>query len=267
MKHKTTDKDRIDIVHKYLSGSSMDKIAKEYSINKSSVFSILKTRNIPRRNSSDSHKKYAINENFFDLIDTPEKSYFLGILFADGYNNTKNNLVRICLISKDKPLLNRLRDILGYTKPLAKRVFSNPNWSSQCELSITNKHISRQLEKLGCIPNKSSILEFPTQIPKRLLQHFVRGYYDGDGSLRFYKNNSNQPRLSITSTLPFCNHLQKVIENQVGIKTGIYKHKINDFNHSIQISGRIQIRSFLSWIYKNETISLQRKKELAKRIL
>lgn len=267
MKHKTTDQDRISIVNKYVSGDSMDKIAKEYNINKSSVHSILKTRNIPRRNSSDSHKKYIINENFFDLIDTPEKSYFLGILFADGYNSPKRNLVRLCLISKDKPLLNKLRNILEYTKPLTKRTFSNPNWSSQYELAITNKHISHQLEKLGCIPNKSSKLNFPTQISRHLLQHFIRGYYDGDGSLRFYKNNPNQPRLSITSTLSFCNKLQNVIETQVNINTGLYKHKINDFNYSVQISGRIQVRSFLSWIYEKDTISLQRKKKLAKRIL
>ena len=44
------------------------------------------------------------------------------------------------------------------------------------------------------------------------------------------------------------------------------KHKINDFNYSIQISGRLQVRSFLSWIYEKDTISLQRKKKLAKQI-
>lgn len=264
MKHKTSDQDRINIVHKYLSGSSMDKIAKEHNINKSSVLSILKTRNIPRRNSSDSHKKYDINEHFFDLIDTPEKAYFLGILFADGYNSVKHNLVRLCLVARDKPLLNQLRKTLGYTKPLAKRTFSNPRWSSQYELSITNKHISRQLEVLGCIPNKSSKLEFPTKIPDRLLRHFVRGYYDGDGSLRFYQND---PRLSITSTLPFCKQLQLIIVKHINIKSGLYKHKINDFNYSIQISGKNQIRSFLSWIYQEDTISLRRKKKLAQRIL
>lgn len=38
------------------------------------------------------YRKYEINQDFFDEINTQEKAYFLGILFADGYNNYDKSL-------------------------------------------------------------------------------------------------------------------------------------------------------------------------------
>ena len=44
------------------------------------------------------------------------------------------------------------------------------------------------LIKQGCVPNKSLILTFPNkyQVPKNLINHFIRGYFDGDGSIYEY---------------------------------------------------------------------------------
>lgn len=43
------------------------------------------------------------------------------------------------------------------------------------------------LSKHGCVPNKSLILKFPTTLPNELVNDFIRGYFDGDGSV--YINN------------------------------------------------------------------------------
>ena len=48
-------------------------------------------------------------------------------------------------------------------------------------MQISNSTISKDLENLGMVANKSLILAFPTFISKELMPHFIRGYFDGDG--------------------------------------------------------------------------------------
>ena len=48
-----------------------------------------------------------INKNFFNKIDTEEKAYFLGFLYADGYNNTDRNSVALSLKEDDKEILEK----------------------------------------------------------------------------------------------------------------------------------------------------------------
>ena len=40
--------------------------------------------------------------------------------------------------------------------------------------------MAQSLIKLGCVPRKSLIITLPS-IPKNLMHHFIRGYFDGDG--------------------------------------------------------------------------------------
>lgn len=50
-------------------------------------------------------KRYDVDETFFEMIDTEEKSYWLGFLFADGYvriRNEKYGELKLKLQTKDK---------------------------------------------------------------------------------------------------------------------------------------------------------------------
>ena len=42
---------------------------------------------------SKSSKHYLVDEHVFDVIDTEEKAYWLGFLFADGYNHQTKNCI------------------------------------------------------------------------------------------------------------------------------------------------------------------------------
>jgi hypothetical protein len=89
---KLTDEQKIEICNKYKTGEyTLIKLANEYNVKYPTVSSILKVRKISlRKDISALHQKYTINQNYFDKIDTEEKAYFLGFLYADGYNNEKN---------------------------------------------------------------------------------------------------------------------------------------------------------------------------------
>ena len=54
-----------------------------------------------RYNFDITRRKYQVNEFFFDEIDSEEKAYWLGFIYADGYVNTNGNKFGINLSLKD----------------------------------------------------------------------------------------------------------------------------------------------------------------------
>jgi hypothetical protein len=95
--------------------------------------------------------------------------------------------------------------------------------------------------------------------------HFVRGVFDGDGYVQFYKNKENKNEfmrasLSIAGTENICNGI-KNITSELDIKTYITKHKTADVYY-FNIYGVNQVFAFLNWIYKDATRFLTRKEEI-----
>jgi surfactin synthase thioesterase subunit len=60
-------------------------------------------------------RKYQLKKDYFDSINTPEKAYFLGILYADGCNSPETNSVRLILTESDKTLLEQLSNLIHIT--------------------------------------------------------------------------------------------------------------------------------------------------------
>lgn len=81
----------------------------------------------------------------------------------------------------------------------------------RCRMHLISKHFKTRLCELGCIPNKSLILKFPDEnlVPKNLIKHFIRGYFDGDGCISYSFLNKEKdiisPRLSLLGTENFLN--------------------------------------------------------------
>src|ERR1035438_10269131 len=94
--------------------------------------------------------KYPIDENYFKKIDTAEKAYWLGFLYADGGMSATSNTILISLANKDISQLIKLRKSIQPAKPV--RTFEL-NGRLYCSLAITNKLIKHDLIKHGCMPN------------------------------------------------------------------------------------------------------------------
>jgi len=255
------------LVEKYKTGQyTFAQLGREFSLDKSTVNYILKTRGFKvNKTRSELSRLYNLNENYFDNIDTEAKAYFLGLLYADGFNSKEGNYFSIALKEEDSYILEIFNKELGSNRPLR---FINLNdkkreWSNCYELGACSKYLSKKLTELGCVYKKSLVLKFPTeqQVPSYLLHHFVRGYFDGDGCISH--NSNKNPRASITSTRNFCIELQEVLLKEINtLKSKIIgtANKDNLITNSLLIFGKYNCLDFSDWIYKDASIFLKRKR-------
>lgn len=244
------------VVELYETGMSQMKIGELYNVDRTVIARILKRNNVQLRDPSHRKRKYTLNENYFDEVDTPDKAYILGLLYADGCNY--KNSINITLQEKDKLILDEIKEKLGSNIPLYYRKLNeqNKNHQNVYSLTFTNQHLARRLRELGMLQRKSLILTFPEWLDKSLYSHFIRGYFDGDGC--FCGN-----MISIASTEQFCKHLQDVCLKELNITT--YVKDVYDRENSptkiFYVYGKNKVKKFLDYIYEDANMYIQRKYE------
>lgn len=261
MQHRTTKQEKEEMVNKYLLGESAKEISLQYGITGSSVGSMLKRRNIKTRSQKEIQRKYKVDDNFFDVVDSEEKAYILGFLYADGYNNTDLNYIEITLNNKDINILRIFKDILKCDRPLQKiKVKLNNKEYNHIRLNITSERLSQRLFELGCVKNKTFKIEFPIWLDESLYNHFIRGVFDGDGSISFLIRD-NSPEFNITGTEELLVDVQNILIKECNLnKTKLTKKKNSKTNIvALRYSGTVNLIKIRRWLYKDATIYLERK--------
>ena len=240
-----------DIIELYNSGKTGDEISDIFNINRAYIFKILKEYT-KIRDFSARKIKYKIDDTIFEKIDNEEKAYWFGFLYADGYINYDKNSITLCLSNIDIDILYNFSKFLKTDKPIRN------NNDNSCKVVIENKKITNDLRKLGLIQCKTHILKFP-KINKNLKNHFIRGYFDGDGCITYGSKLNKNANVSITSTLNFL----KEIDNNIDVNfTYNKRHKDRDDNILTMVSGGIvNIMKFYNYIYKDASIYMCRKKK------
>ena len=266
-----------EVCKRYLFGESTLKLADCYNCSVSNICQILKKYRITVRTPEIRSRKYQLNKTFFDIIDSHEKAYFLGLLYADGCNSIKRNVVTLSLHEKDKLVLQKLNRLIYKDKPLVyqsrnskkdtehfkksvgKKYNFKGNYKGRYAITIFDKHISQRLADLGCVSNKSLVLKFPSteQVPKEFINSFMLGYFDGDGCITSYYS------FSITGTKEFNIAYQEILIKNCNLnKTKIYQRDPNKNTTSLQYSGRINMSKIHKFLYKDSTIFLNRKHKI-----
>jgi len=251
-----------DIIKKILKDYSNNNntitfISNKYNINHRTVVKILKKSNTKNRGNI----RYNFDRRIFENIDNEKKSYWLGFLYADGgvykSKDNKTNTTTIKLSSKDIDHLEQFKKDfnLPHIIKIQKEHSFNKIYESAI-IRITSKDMVNDLIKHGCIPNKTSTLQFP-QIDEKLISHFIRGYFDGDGSVSIVKKTNNK-EFNILGNYDFLNDIQKILIN----KCNLNKTKIKKKNkiYSLNYGGNVNAEKFKNFIYKNSSTHLERKK-------
>lgn len=237
-------------------------IGKEIGVSGDTIEYWRKKFGIPKQNDNQARRKYKYNQDFFEVIDTEEKAYWLGFIMADGCINRNDsskpyNRVEINLKIDDIKHLEKFNNSIDSTHPIkTKEVNSKNHISLMCSLRLNTKKMCDDLIKLGVTPNKTSKEVIP-KIQNDLIRHFVRGYFDGDGCL--YKQGEKL-NCSICSSSENLIYQIKEIMISLGIKP--YIEERNNYSVPFFIIGtkkQSSVKTFLDYIYKDSTIYLDRK--------
>lgn len=212
-----------------------------------------------------------INYDYFDVIDTENKAYWLGFLFADGNITTpyrvnkdgsiKNGIYRIeiSLKEEDKDHLDMLRKELNVEKPLNISK-TNYNGANRCRLYFNSKHLWEVLNSYGCTPKKSLTLTFPPISifkDKSLIKHFIRGYFDGDGCLSWCDTDHKRAHVGVLGTVKFLTELQHWLPLEF---ENIVTKRVGENVASLYYAGKTAFY-VSNYLYKNCSVYLQRKRE------
>ena len=245
-------------------GLSHRQIARQLSIGKSNVGLILKQFKdqsfslLSLKQRQNNKARYIYDEHFFEVIDTEEKAYWLGFLYADGCITERS--VRLELGLMDKEHIEKLKKSIQYD---AAHLYFRPDGIDSVLLNISSKVMVEDLVKLGCTVKKTFTLTFPTedQVPLELIHHFMRGYFDGDGCI--YVHEKFRCSVSLTGTYQFLDKYQEVVNKFIG-KTNrlkLTKCHTNSYIYSLVYGGNQQVKKIYDFLYKNATVYLNRKKE------
>ena len=198
--------------------------------------------------SQRSGKKYHCDESFFEKINTEAKSYWLGFLMADGYNGDSEVVINL-KASDASHLVKFLHSIK------ATNLVTYKQEADVASIRISSRKLCNDLTDLGCIRAKSLVLDFPVgKIPMRLMPHFVRGYFDGDGCVHISKKGHK--RITFYSgSIKFIDGLARFL-NESGLQV-FTRHKDRRF---LNISNRSGVQSMRKFLYARATIYLDRKK-------
>ena len=129
-----------------------------------------------------------------------------------------------------------------------------------------SKKIAEDLIKLGCVPNKSLILEFPTkeQVPDKLINHFMRGYFDGDGCI-YISEKHNKASFDIIGTEKFCESYRLKLNEKI-TKKEKRKFGVAGKNVIFRESEKKRTKEIEKFLYCDATVFLERKREKFKQI-
>ena len=238
----------------YLQGKTLNQIKYELQLDPGKLYKYLKSNEVKIKRLP--HKK-KINKNIFEVINTEEKAYWLGFLYADGYVGLTDNRVELTLQLSDVNHIEKFKTFLNSDCKISTN-------SYRSRLSIKDEKIKKDLINLGCTPQKSLILKFPTddKVPKELIRHFIRGYFDGDGSLCVTEKTKS---IDILGTYDFL--YQLCLESNIATsKIYVSKSKSNKV-FRIVLGSRLDLYNFSKYIYDDCNIYLDRKYEKFKKLM
>ena len=242
------------IIEDYIEGIGTMTLAEKYNLHRGVVQTILKRNNIKLRRVTPWKNKY--NIHFFDTY-TKESCYWAGFIAADGNVKKDRNSINIHLQLSDLSHLEKFARAIDFEGEIKKS-------DKSCRIEVNGEwYVTALRENFDIFPQKTFIIAFPQKMPKEFMADYLRGYFDGDGSITI----SNLKNMHITFTSGSQKFLNQCIDYFYNLGIKVRKNKKND-TEKPKIYNNIQINYFcdnaikiLDFLYQNSNkeIRLDRK--------
>lgn len=219
--------------------------------------------------------KRLLRHEFFRNIQTEIQAYLLGFHAADGSINDERNTLRIKVTKTDSEIINLyqeyispdayIRDVNGFTSIIREKEVITKTAN---EINIASKVLTTDLSALGFGQNKTyKELHLP-KISKDLFRHFLRGYFDGDGSfigsVRKPNLNNREKKCRVTKAFNIDSKTKTILEDiqsyleEEGIKVNI-NYIIRDDMYRLVTSSETEINKLFNLLYTDSNFYLTRK--------
>jgi hypothetical protein len=202
------------------------------------------------------------NEDYFEVIDTPEKAYFLGFIFSDGclIDNPKEYRYKlnIKIHNKDEDILKKFISLLDSEVEI---------WRSShrdiCEIGFSSKKMINDLKNLGLHQNKTYTIEYP-KIDENIERHFLRGYFDGDGCIRINEDKRDHSKRGDLRIVGGSVNFVRTLNERMGKLFGVNVNKLygpKDKKYKfVGWAGMSDIENIYNGFYTDTDLFLNRKK-------
>ena len=263
-----TDEQKDEISRRYIAGEGSYALAREFGVSGSNLGKMLDQRAIKRRSMSETKRIHSCDHSFFDAIDSEEKAYWLGFMAADGNVVTGRPIIKLALASKDRDHLLKFRDALQSVHAVTDYVTNTGYFGAK--FSIASPQLTEGLAKHGISPNKTFTVEWPDDLAPHLLPHYLRGYFDGDGSFHVGRSPVNTPvlRWEIVGNEAFCLGAQGYMMRAVEVgRTKLYVPLNSPNIRKLAYGGNRQVARIFHLMYDGATVYLSRKREKVAHLL
>ena len=237
---------------------SIEQIATEFNLCNVTVSRILKRENVRLWTRQNLHAK-DLKVDYFEKIDTEIKAYLLGLFTADGcvYTTNSSKLFNIQLKSNDFYMIEYIKNELK-----APRKIVRDKRDKSASISVINDIFVNNLIKNGVTEGKSD--RFFPKISEALIPHYIRGLFDGDGSIVIRKAHSYGNSMRCCVILPA--HFNLINQIKEYLETHLQLSHLNLCNdgggaYSIRYSSRKDFLTVTDFMYSNANLFLKRKFE------
>lgn len=202
-------------------------------------------------------RQYNVNDSYFHIIDSEDKAYWLGFLYADGYI-TGENRIGLSLASTDLAHIEKFKASISSESPInnyeTETAYGLAKYS---RIIVSSKEMYLDLISHGLIERKTDHITFPVNsIPEELVNHFIRGYFDGDGCMSGLKKETYAIKICGTESILRSFESFLPIDKK---ERKLYQRNEGQVVKSLDISGKNQLVNCINYLYKNATIFLDRK--------
>lgn len=256
MKRNFTDSEEEQIAKIYLSGKSARSIMRAYGFRHHiSIVDALRRQGIEQRSAPERNRLYKLNPHIFDNLDNEASAYLHGFIYADGHIGRDKTLT-INVSDEDKVHMDKIRIAMQTEAPV--RIVKNYGYGkANARLSFTDRYMASQLQSKGIVIGRTSPELAFSSIPESMFNHWLRGFFDGDGSARKSKS------IIFCGSYEFLSMLRDRITYhcQTNPNLAISEH-ITKSIHYIGYSGRLVALRVADFMYKDATIWLERKRQV-----
>lgn len=256
------------LVEEYQTGRSVAALAREFAVDSSAIRSRLARAGVPIRGAREATvanldrdpaiqtgmgrpRLYPFNPAFFDVL-TRDVAYVVGLMQADGSNQTGRGTVCVTLKASDEALLVAVASAMGAARPLTTDQYGARR------LLVQSRALSDGLARWGVVSPKTHTARTHSDLLAN--RDYWRGVIDGDGSLCV--GADGRRFLTLVGSRPMCEEFLAFARSHgAGLRVSVRPHKSI---WSIHLSARGEPERVARALYAGAGLALSRKREVAR---